>query len=110
MNNEIIQLAHHFISNPEIWSVFTYKNCYVLPYYGIEKKDNYLLKCINRIFERLGEQYQIKEVYNNSIRYTGVEINEADFNETKLDYLETELKRLIKISKKEPKKKIIIEI
>jgi len=107
MNSEI---SLHFIGNPELWSETHKKICYILPYYDDNKKQNYLMKYVLRMFERLGEDYEIKYIYNNSDRYTGVEIDEAHFNSVKLDYLETEINRLKRILSKEPRKKIIIEI
>ena len=105
------QISLHFIGNENLWSEMIKKTCYVLPYYDDHFKQKRLLKEVFKIFEKLGEEYEIKFIYNNSEAFTGVEINEVHFNEVKLDYLETEINRLKKLmSKKEPKKKIIIEI
>jgi hypothetical protein len=108
MNTEI---SLHFIGEQELWSELNKKTVYVLPYYDDNLKQQRLLKEILKIFERLGEEYEIKFIYNNSESYTGIEIDEFHFNSVKLDYLETEINRLKKLmSKKEKQKKIIIEI
>ena len=109
MNSEI---SLHFIGNENLWSEIIKKTCYVLPYYDDQFKQKRLLKEVFKIFEKLGEEYQIKMLYNNSEAYTGVEIDNFHFNEIKLDYLETEINRLKRLmsKKEEPKKKIIIEI
>lgn len=107
MNTEI---SLHFIGNENLWSEIQKKICYVIPYYDDDFRQQKLLKKVSIIFERLGEDYEVKYVYNNGTSYTGIEIDEAHFNEVKLDYLETELNRLKRIFNKEPRKKIIIEI
>jgi len=106
-----IELPLQVFGIPDLWSELQKKTCYVLPYYDDHYKQKRLLKEIFKIFEKLGEEYQIKFIYNNSEAFTGVEIDEVHFNDVKLDYLETEINRLKKImSKKEKQKKIIIEI
>lgn len=106
-----IELPLQVFGIPSLWSELQKKTCYVIPYYDDDEKQKKLLKEVYKIFERLGEEYQIKFIYNNSEAYTGIEIDEAHFNEVKLDYLETEINRLKKkMTKKESKRKIIIEI
>jgi len=108
MNTEI---SLYLVGEQELWSDLHKKTLYIIPYYDDNKKQQRLLKEIFKIFERLGEEYQIKFIYNNSEAYTGVEIDNFHFNEVKLDYLETEINRLKRLMlKKEPRKKIIIEI
>lgn len=85
--------------------IYENKIIYILPHYDDENKQKIFLDKIHTILEKFEEDYNIIDVYCNSYRYTCITMDEETCD-IKLDYIETELKKL----KNEPKKKIVITI
>ena len=85
--------------------IYENKIIYLLPYYDDEKEQEIFRDKIHSILEKFEEDYKIINVYCNSYRYTCITMDEETCD-VKLDYIETELKKL----KKEEKKKIVIVI
>jgi len=87
--------------------IITLKTLYVLPYNDEKKINKFIINKIKGLMNKIGESYEIKNIYSNGTRYIGLEIITEDFTDIKLDYLETSLRS---IKDYRPRRKIMIEI